>query len=343
MIGQPKGYYQVTAVSSDAATLTLEATVGAVTAQTVIAVTRNYVGYEIVASLPTTNNFTGRMVFLSTDNKLYRYTSSGAWTREVDGADLKANSITTNSVATGAITAAKISVTSLSALSANMGTVTAGVVQSPAGGMRSDYNNARVIFNTAPGATGGYVRVQGVGFGPSLNYLDWYGAKPAGASTDSAIIAGLTDAGAIYYLKTDGSSVSGSRLRGELEIKAWGKWKEAGTAITMLDRFNVGSMTYVANGRLSVVFATPLVNANYCVLVTAANGVTATDNPLIGSPYSATTTGFYLKTIGTGGNTNAAEAGSFLVIGSNVVGGSLATTPTSTGWAGGTVYFGNIP
>lgn len=77
-------------------------------------------GYEIVATLPTTSNFTGRMVFLTTDGKLYRYTS-GAWTKAVDGADIQANSILTNSIAAGQITAAKLATTELITLSAQIG------------------------------------------------------------------------------------------------------------------------------------------------------------------------------------------------------------------------------
>ena len=62
---------------------------------------------EIVSSLPTTANVAGRTVFLTTDQKLYRYTGS-AWTKEVDGADLKANSITAGAISAGAIKSAQI-------------------------------------------------------------------------------------------------------------------------------------------------------------------------------------------------------------------------------------------
>ncbi len=57
---------------------------------------------EIFATLPTTGNVQGRMVFLTTDNKLYRYTGS-AWTLEVDGVDLKNNSVVFGKVAAAAI------------------------------------------------------------------------------------------------------------------------------------------------------------------------------------------------------------------------------------------------
>lgn len=67
-------------------------------------------GYEIVAVLPTTNLFEGRVVYLTTNNKLYRY-DGAAWTVEVDGADIKA----------GSVTAAKLAVTQLSAITADIG------------------------------------------------------------------------------------------------------------------------------------------------------------------------------------------------------------------------------
>jgi hypothetical protein len=44
-------------------------------------------GYEIVSALPTTNLFEGRIVFLTTDDKLYRYTGI-AWTSAVPAVDI---------------------------------------------------------------------------------------------------------------------------------------------------------------------------------------------------------------------------------------------------------------
>ncbi|WP_211299439.1 phage tail protein [Pukyongiella litopenaei] len=59
-------------------------------------------GVEIVNSLPTTGNYPGRVVFLTTDNKLYRRIFA-AWTVEVDGGDIKANSILSGAIAAGAV------------------------------------------------------------------------------------------------------------------------------------------------------------------------------------------------------------------------------------------------
>lgn len=61
---------------------------------------------EIVSSLPGTGNFAGRIVFLTTDNKLYRYNGS-AWTSAVPAADLTGQIITTQ-ITDDAITTAKL-------------------------------------------------------------------------------------------------------------------------------------------------------------------------------------------------------------------------------------------
>lgn len=60
---------------------------------------------EIVATLPATGNFQGRLVFLTSDNKLYRWTGS-AWTAEVPAVDVTGQ-ITGTQIADAAVTTAK--------------------------------------------------------------------------------------------------------------------------------------------------------------------------------------------------------------------------------------------
>lgn len=63
---------------------------------------------EVVTSLPSSGNFDGRTVVLvsSTIRKLYRYNAgTAAWTTEIDGYDLVANSILAGAIAAGAVTA----------------------------------------------------------------------------------------------------------------------------------------------------------------------------------------------------------------------------------------------
>jgi len=69
---------------------------------------------EVVATLPTVGNFTGRTVMLTTDGKLYRY-ASGAFTRAIDGADITANSIVAGKIAAGAIGADEIAAGAITA------------------------------------------------------------------------------------------------------------------------------------------------------------------------------------------------------------------------------------
>jgi hypothetical protein len=85
--GQPKGFYRVTAMSADTASLTFTVVYGGVTYSAVFSLAKARGGYEIVSSLPSSNLFAGRVVFLTTDNKLYRYTGS-AWTAVVPSTDI---------------------------------------------------------------------------------------------------------------------------------------------------------------------------------------------------------------------------------------------------------------
>ena len=96
---------------------------------------------EIVTTLPTTGNVEGRMVYLTTDDKLYRYSGS-AWTAATAATDiagqivgtqisdgaistpkLAAGSVTANVLAAGAVTADKIAANSITA-----GQIAAGAI-----------------------------------------------------------------------------------------------------------------------------------------------------------------------------------------------------------------------
>lgn len=103
--------------------------------------------YEPVAALPTTGLSGGRLVYLTTDHKLYRFDAdpgdpAGGWTAAVPAADidgqipgtqiedggittpkLATGAVTTDKVMAGAITAAEIGVTQLSAITATIGTL----------------------------------------------------------------------------------------------------------------------------------------------------------------------------------------------------------------------------
>lgn len=333
------GAYSVTAMAAaQTATLTISATYSGTTVTEIVTLTKIYAGYEIVASLPTTGNFVGRMVFLTSDGKLYRYTASG-YTRAVDGADIQANSVTTDAMFAGTITTAKLRVTQLSVLSADAGTITAGVLQSASGGARVDLGNARIIYNSAPGQTGGYVRVTGAAFGPALNYLDWYGAKPAGQTTDSGIIASLTDGGAKYFLKTDGSQYS-ARARGEFEPKAWASIYGEG-APSLRDCFNVASAIKYGTGRYRIFFVSALPNANYACV---ASGSDVTKIVIV--TVAAQTTTYVDVECNKRGDGNFIDISllNILVFGSNTPAGSNVGTGSGyIAYGGGSYGGGNIP
>jgi hypothetical protein len=348
------------------ATLAITAEYGGETVTEDVTLTKNVVGYEIVDStLPTTGNFEGRIVYFEEDGKLWRY-YNGVWTAAVPTVDLTGviegtqlaagsvttsklsagavtattiatNAITADKILAGAVTAAKISTTSLSALSANIGTVTAGVVQNTTGATKFDVSNARILYNSAPGSTGGYVRITGAGFGPGNNYLDWYGPKPPGQVSDSSIIANLADATALYFLKTDGTQGS-RRTRGEFEPKCWVNCNADTDPPTIGDRFNVAAVERVAPFT-RIWFQTHLPNANYACVT----GAFDTSKQVLCMVQEQTTTYVTIRCTARGsGDSIYPTRLNVVIFGSNVVGGSNVATPAG-GFGGGVMGFGNIP
>ena len=139
----------MTGLTGATGTMTISVTYAGNTVTRLFTVTKAVAGYEIVSALPTSNLFVGRLVFLSSDEKLYRY-ATGGWTRAVPAADvsgqigptqiaagaittpklaagavttdeLAADSVTANKIAAGAITAGKLASTQLITLSAQIG------------------------------------------------------------------------------------------------------------------------------------------------------------------------------------------------------------------------------
>lgn len=81
---------------------------------------------EILAALPGSGNFDGRMVFLTTDKKLYRYDSTGAvWTSEVSATDI-AGQITSTQITDGAISTPKLAAGAVTANELAANSVVAG-------------------------------------------------------------------------------------------------------------------------------------------------------------------------------------------------------------------------
>ena len=80
-------------------------------------------GYEIVGTLPVADLFEGRVVFLTTDDKLYRYTGA-AWTAAVPAVDIT-GTITETQIGTDAITTPKIAANAVTAAEIAASTITA--------------------------------------------------------------------------------------------------------------------------------------------------------------------------------------------------------------------------
>jgi len=127
--GQQKGYYRVTALTGDNASATLRATVTSVTPNVVIdkplSISRSKGGYEIVGSLPTdpdARRFQGNVVFLTTDNKLYRFDGTN-WTTAVPAPDI-AGQIDSFQIANNAIVADKLSSSAVTEAKLAVGAVT---------------------------------------------------------------------------------------------------------------------------------------------------------------------------------------------------------------------------
>lgn len=95
---------------------------------------------EIVSTLPTTGNYVGRTVFLTTDNKLYRRTAS-AWTvavpttdltGQITGVQITDNAVTAAKIAANTITASEINATSVRSAVLIADSITTGMIQAGA-------------------------------------------------------------------------------------------------------------------------------------------------------------------------------------------------------------------
>lgn len=84
----------------------------------------NLTPVEIVGTLPTSGNFAGRTVFLTSDNKLYRYNGS-SFIATVATVDLSGTVNGTTQITSGSITAASIAAHTITATQIAAGTITA--------------------------------------------------------------------------------------------------------------------------------------------------------------------------------------------------------------------------
>lgn len=156
----------------------------------------NVADIPVVSTLPTVGA-EGKVVYLTTDDKLYR-SNGTAWVTWVDGSDILASSVT----------AGKISVTELSAIRSNLGTITAGnitldqagFVQGGASGYLTGAGFWLGYNSTAPAAykfhlgnpTGQHIKWDGTNLSivgtVSVDYSNITGVKPPADANNTTTV-----------------------------------------------------------------------------------------------------------------------------------------------------------
>jgi len=100
----PKGYFELPTADVNAYAI-IVANYNGVRMEFMVNITMVTVGFEIVDTLPLTNNFVGRIVFLTSNEKLYTYTANG-WEYKVPVQDI-AGQLNSEQIADKALTIAK--------------------------------------------------------------------------------------------------------------------------------------------------------------------------------------------------------------------------------------------
>ena len=188
-------------------------------------------------SLPDDNYPIGAVIFLTADGKLYRNVA-GAWSRDADGADIIAGSITTSQIAAGAITAALIDVTQLDAITANMGTLTAGLIHDAANRIFLDLTNQYLRVNDG---TRDRVIAGAIGGGD-------FGLKVSNGS-GTVIIDGTSDIFKIYATGTLTISLTGrTDNQTSVTLSGLGTLATPGVIIALMSYSSVSAADAAAAG-----------------------------------------------------------------------------------------------
>jgi len=191
---------------------------------------------EIVSTLPTTSNFEGRVVFLTTDNKMYRHTGSSFVsttaatdiTGELTTTQIANNSITTGKINTSAITADKLDANSVIAGKIAAGAISATEIASNAitttklaAGQITTEKIASLAITAEKIATGTITanqiaantitggKIQAAAIGTSQLAADSITAEKV---QGNAITAGKIQAGSISTDKMSANSINGDRI-----------------------------------------------------------------------------------------------------------------------------------
>lgn len=231
---------------------------------------------EIVSTLPSSGNTAGRVVFLTTDNKLYRYDGS-AWTAAVPAVDvtgqitttqitdsaistakLSANAVTTAKLATGAVTADTIAANAITA-----GKIAAAAISSTeiaAGSISVDrLSSSSSAFNSITFALGSSTTLDG--------------------RTAAAAFTGTASAYGILAKNTGGKSAIGAGTTATTNLEAaiigvagtdstFAKWKYQG----QLGNGTCGGLFGSYDTSMTLVTGIDLARAAYAYYVTAGAG-----------------------------------------------------------------------
>lgn len=140
--------------------------------------------------------------------------------------------------------AGKLSIPQLSAITANVGTVTAGLIRNSTDSYRLDVTNGRAVVKT-----GGFMKVTGAPFGSASQFIEWYGPY-------AADLASCTEANAVYYLKTNGAAYFGGTLSAGLLKNSIQTTDTSDTASVILGPFstNGGAKSIVLSYAYSLSF-----------------------------------------------------------------------------------------
>lgn len=179
---------------------------------------------EIVSTLPTTGNFQGRLVFLTTDNKLYRWTGS-SWTAAVPTADL-----------TGTITETQIANDSISTPKIKANAVTATQI------LGSTITGDKIVANTI---TGGLLATSGIITQVAqINDALITNAKIANGTIETAKIGDAQ----ITTLKVAGENITIARFAGPSSGTRTTPYTTAVVSLTWTPAFS-GDIIILAGGR----------------------------------------------------------------------------------------------
>jgi len=171
---------------------------------------------EIVDSLPTTSNVVGRLVYLTSDNKLYRYNgynfvtgvAAGDITGQLTSGQLAANSVIAGKIQAGAISATEIAADAINASKIAAGSITAGKIAALAISAENINSNAITSDKIAANAiVAGKIQAGAIGTTQLAA-----GAITADKIGAGAIVAGKIEAGSIGASEIAALSITGSKI-----------------------------------------------------------------------------------------------------------------------------------